>query len=867
MSRPHYQGNRGPGGPPQPGPAPGPRPIRLLTNSFEITTLPNKTYYQYDVFSPEEKIRNKRIQLFHHLQTAVAPQTFNPRAIYDGRAIAYAPIRLPLANNGNGTFTVQLGTTGAIRPGAKGVYQIKLTLTIGGDIHANHVYDLITNRQNTTRAQVATNLMQLVIRQGPNMIHTNNGRAYFTSQNNEPILRAGIELWRGIFQSVRPSPGKMILTIDTCTAAVYRSGSMINIAMSILGFRDVAQLELSPNGPQSRYFKLLETHFKKLRCKVRTGSGRSRTKIIHGLVANAGEYTFSKDDQDIPVARHFYEAHGIKIEHPTIIGVRLTNKNAERQDIVPLELCEIEPGQLYKKKLPEEYTSDMVKFATQKPFERQKRIKAGVMGYRNSEFVVESGMQVDTNPIGVDARLLRAPDVIFSSPNNPIPLNNGGWNVLRQRFSEPMPLKDWFIVDFSGTFREQHLNDMGHQLRNSCTELGMQSEVYPYTQLQNVDGFLNDIMRKLVPSFKDAITKLVIIVILPTNGGHIRSAVKYWGDICYGIHTQCLRQNKVGKANNQYWNNIALKINARLGGANFRSRSTIMDQLISEPFMIIGADVGHPGPGVPKPSVVGVVYSHDRFGTKYSALTGIQAPRVEEILDLRRYIFDAINGFGMRNGFGPRRIIFFRDGLSEGEFERTAQKELQEIRAGIDSVWEKNAKGPKPQLTYLVVGKRHHAVFFPANAGDADRTGNCPPGSLIDGGVTHPIGRDFYLQSHAAIQGTCRSSHYTVLHDEIWNANVKANEPWSLKHIQELAYTLCHVYAKATRSVSIPAPVYYADLVCSRGAFHVQPGLQLSLDDGASVASGSSSNTLDMSAWTQVFRPVHENLRSSMYFL
>lgn len=26
--------------------------------------------------------------------------------------------------------------------------------------------------------------------------------------------------------------------------------------------------------------------------------------------------------------------------------------------------------------------------------------------------------------------------------------------------------------------------------------------------------------------------------------------------------------------------------------------------------------------------------------------------------------------------------------------------------------------------------------------------------------------------------------------------------------IQELAYTLCHVYAKATRSVSIPAPVY-----------------------------------------------------------
>lgn len=30
--------------------------------------------------------------------------------------------------------------------------------------------------------------------------------------------------------------------------------------------------------------------------------------------------------------------------------------------------------------------------------------------------------------------------------------------------------------------------------------------------------------------------------------------------------------------------------------------------------------------------------------------------------------------------------------------------------------------------------------------------------------------------------------------------------------LQELAFTLCHSYARATRSVSIPAPVYYADV-------------------------------------------------------
>jgi len=38
---------------------------------------------------------------------------------------------------------------------------------------------------------------------------------------------------------------------------------------------------------------------------------------------------------------------------------------------------------------------------------------------------------------------------------------------------------------------------------------------------------------------------------------HFFSISLRWGVI--GIHTQCLRQNKLQTANNQYWNNIALK--------------------------------------------------------------------------------------------------------------------------------------------------------------------------------------------------------------------------------------------------------------------------------------------------------------------
>ncbi|KAF8970921.1 Piwi domain-containing protein [Flammula alnicola] len=370
----------------------------------------------------------------------------------------------------------------------------------------------------------------------------------------------------------------------------------------------------------------------------------------------------------------------------------------------------------------------------------------------------------------------------------------------------------------------------------------------------------------------DILAKTLLIIILPTNAAPIRNSVKHWGDIRNGIKTQCLRQSKLGKANNQYWNNNALKLNARLGGRNSKGSSLIMEQLEKEPFMIMGADVGHPGPGVQKPSVTSLVYSLDQHhATQYAALTGIQAPRTEIIEDLRTFVDTAIQTFDKRYRRLPRRIIFFRDGVSEGEFEAVSIQEIAAIKAAFKDVWERRGvKDPHPLLTFIVVGKRHHAVFFPTSPKEGDRTGNCRAGSVIDTEITHPAISDFYLQSHSAIQGTSRSSHYVVLKDENCSdlTGKYVSEVGSVPHlrwIQDLAYSLCHVYVKATRSVSIPAPVYYADLVCSRGVFHIDPNERLDFDDSASTVSGGS--TFDLSTWQAAFQKVNPRMAQNMYFL
>ena len=82
---------------------------------------------------------------------------------------------------------------------------------------------------------------------------------------------------------------------------------------------------------------------------------------------------------------------------------------------------------------------------------------------------------------------------------------------------------------------------------------------------------------------------------------------------------------------------------------------------------------------------------------------------------------------------------------------------------------------------------------------------------MVDQGINHPTEGDFYLLSHEGIQGTSRPCHYQVL----WDDNkLNATE------LEELAYYLCHLYTRCTKSVSYPAPTYYSHLAADRARKH-----------------------------------------------
>lgn len=62
------------------------------------------------------------------------------------------------------------------------------------------------------------------------------------------------------------------------------------------------------------------------------------------------------------------------------------------------------------------------------------------------------------------------------------------------------------------------------------------------------------------------------------------------------------------------------------------------------------------------------------------AATRLQAPRAEIITYLHLRVKEAIFNFGAQHKKAPAKIIFFRDGLSEGEFEEVGKKEIMAIK-------------------------------------------------------------------------------------------------------------------------------------------------------------------------------------------
>ncbi|CAH8306468.1 unnamed protein product [Eruca vesicaria subsp. sativa] len=275
----------------------------------------------------------------------------------------------------------------------------------------------------------------------------------------------------------------------------------------------------------------------------------------------------------------------------------------------------------------------------------------------------------------------------------------------------------------------------------------------------------------------------LLIVILPDNNGSLYGDLKRICETELGIVSQCCLTKNVFNTNTQYYPNVALKINVKVGGRNtvLVDALSMKIPLVSDrPNIIFGADVTHPHPGEDSSPSIAAEIIQDLFKEWKDPQTGV--------VTSGGMINELLKAFHRSTGHKPLRIIFYRDGVSEGQFHQVLLYELDAIRKACASLEE----GYQPPVTFVVVQKRHHTRLFAHNHNDRNSVNRS--GNILPGDICHPREFDFYLCSHAGIQGTSRPAHYHVLWDE---------NNCSADGLQSLTNNLCYTYARCTRSVSI----------------------------------------------------------------
>ncbi len=183
--------------------------------------------------------------------------------------------------------------------------------------------------------------------------------------------------------------------------------------------------------------------------------------------------------------------------------------------------------------------------------------------------------------------------------------------------------------------------------------------------------------------------------------------------------------------------------------------------------MVVGIDVTHPSPGSidEAPSIAGVVASIDKRYAQWPASIRPQKSRQEMVDGLDQMIIERLELWRKHNGGKlPEKILVYRDGVSEGQYEAVLRDELPGFQKACEKLY---GKMPQPKISIIIVGKRHHTRFYATSTEDCDSKGNTKNGTVVDRGVTMERGWDFFLQAHTCIQGTARPAHYVVIRDEI----------------------------------------------------------------------------------------------------
>ncbi|KAK8128619.1 eukaryotic translation initiation factor 2C 2 [Apiospora sp. TS-2023a] len=820
--------------------------VELVVNMYPVTKLPEatKVVYQFSVSAEPNKKDSKTLAkrlwdtetvqnwLKHHSKKL-------ERWIYDGRAMAWSLDRLPeevkipviLPKQQQKASTGKGGKD--TKPPDKYNLIIKPTTSFSLDGLDNY----LSSKPNSKWTDITTmqfNFLDHLLREGRSNNLTPIRRSFYSKH---PKFSQQLAFWNDK-STLHAAAVEMLVRSDLNV----NTNNIIQQLKPIRRGSDICMSQAFQMLRRLERTKFTIAHGKADKDKIYTVGSIFFNAESHPDGADATNVSFTKQKEDgssfsSTVEEHFI-AIGKPLEHPKFPLIKLPHGEI----FFPFEVCFFAPMQRYTPKLLPDETQAMIKAAISNPWKRQRDISNSARELKLDNDAHLKAFGVTINTAGgmqrVTGKILSRPTLEFSTKLN---INDyHRWDLRGIKFFEGKPLKYWMVINCDFTKKPEHVDRFLKEfVKVYNAHAGGGSIVLTKAiDLVRHDDLTEQRIKATYERLKLRATNnqpkmpvQMVFFFLPKKNIKHYNLIKKVMDCDLKVLSQVVTWEKIDdqKSLGQYCGNVALKVNAKLGGTNCYARPT-EGQRATEYFpvktMFIGLDVSHGAAGTNDASMAALTVSIDRRAVKYGAACQTNGIRTEIVCEetmkslLPRFIQRwraAHDTLKVLKGGGPEHLYFFRDGVDAGQFREVLATEVQAIRETF--IQETQAC---PKITVVIVTKRHHIRMFNADANKKsnvshtyfDKNDNPKPGLLVEVGATHPEYWDFFLTSHNAIQGTSRPIHYQVILNEI------GCQPNGL---QRMIFHHCYQYCRSTLPVSIHPAVQYAHVVSKRAAAHLQP--------------------------------------------
>ncbi|UYV78143.1 AGO1 [Cordylochernes scorpioides] len=598
-------------------------------------------------------------------------------------------------------------------------------------------------------------------------------QGFYTSRN-AISLKGKLELWTGYIFSLLLIEKELYFNLDLSNKVFYPHIPLLNFINANGGVKD-----LSP--------------FTNIRIYTEHCGFQRYYTIKKFSHKTAKSEKFSRDNREWTVFQYFKEFYEITLKHPNLPLVDVSNSSKEI--LLPIEVCHIKKKQVFRKATGTEIKDEIKRQSIMPPYKRFNLIKENLAKYieLSQPILNKYKIRISKDPQGIPLHYINPPKLV--TRGSQIKPYNGEWKI--KQLHQVVSLRKWIVIHFSNDIRM--IRTFVEKLRQNCLGMDIDMPIFFKGDPNLPKNSLKHCVRKY-PGLQ-----LAVIILQASSKKYI---IKSTADRDLNLPTICIREENLYYRGRRpplaiqvpVLNNISKKLNIGGGGDNWILCRKSSPRILTSRMVMMGADVTH---GRDK-SVASLVASSDYFYNKFKGITYRQEAdkNVEIILRFEEMVKELLIMFLENNEDNPPDgIVFYRDGVGRGQYKAVIEKEINELESAFEDLFDK-----KPKITFVLVIKRHHTRIF--NIGNDNNVYNVNPGTVF------PVdSENFFLCSHKGIQGTSKPSKYCLLRDD---------NKLSREEFIKATHALCHLYARCSRSISIPVMVHHAHRWALKGEDYAQ---------------------------------------------